>query len=57
MFLDIAWIKEKLPNAAEHIKRKLPSMYHQFKQLADFDITRSPWKSAPRRITSWAAFA
>src|SRR2546429_7679460 len=35
VFLDIAWIKEKLPNAAEHIKKKLPSMYHQFKQLAN----------------------
>ena len=34
VFLDIAWIKEKLPNAAEHIKKKLPSMYHQFKELA-----------------------
>src|SRR6059058_4331549 len=34
VFLDIAWIKQKMPNAAEHIKRKLPSMYHQFKQLA-----------------------
>ena len=25
VFLDIAWIKEKLPNAVEHIKKKLPS--------------------------------
>ena len=40
VYLDIAWIKEKMPNSAEHIKRKLPSMYHQFKQLADIDITR-----------------
>jgi succinate dehydrogenase / fumarate reductase flavoprotein subunit len=39
-FLDIAWIKEKLPNAEEHIKKKLPSMYHQFKQLANVDITK-----------------
>ena len=39
VFLDIAWIKERIPNAAEHIKKKLPSMYHQFKQLADIDIT------------------
>src|SRR5947199_10166925 len=31
-----------MPNAAEHIKRKLPSMYHQFKQLADIDITDEP---------------
>src|SRR6478609_1610553 len=35
VFLDIAWIKEKLPNAREHIKKKLPSMYHQFMQLAE----------------------
>jgi len=42
VFLDISWIKAKIPNAAEHIKRKLPSMYHQFKQLADIDITREP---------------
>jgi succinate dehydrogenase / fumarate reductase flavoprotein subunit len=34
VFLDIAWIKKKIPNGAEHIKKKLPSMYHQFKQLA-----------------------
>ena len=40
VFLDIAWIKERMPNAAEHIKKKLPSMYHQFKQLADIDITK-----------------
>src|SRR5437773_7052232 len=37
VYLDISWIKQKMPNAAEHIKRKLPSMYHQFKQLADID--------------------
>ncbi|MGA3268396.1 MAG: fumarate reductase/succinate dehydrogenase flavoprotein subunit [Verrucomicrobiota bacterium] len=47
VFLDIAWIKEKLPNAAEHIKRKLPSMYHQFKQLADLDITQEPMEIGP----------
>src|SRR5213594_3918419 len=47
VYLDIAWIKEKLPNAAEHIKRKLPSMYHQFKQLADIDITREPMEVGP----------
>jgi succinate dehydrogenase / fumarate reductase flavoprotein subunit len=47
VFLDIAWIKEKLPNAAEHIKRKLPSMYHQFKQLGDIDITREPMEVGP----------
>src|SRR4030095_10285081 len=47
VFLDIAWIKEKLPNAAAHIQRKLPSMYHQFKQLADIDITREPMEIGP----------
>src|SRR6188768_2952738 len=29
VYLDIAWIKERLPNASEHIHKKLPSMYHQ----------------------------
>jgi succinate dehydrogenase / fumarate reductase flavoprotein subunit len=47
VFLDIAWIKEKLPNAAEHIKRKLPSMYHQFKELAGVDITKEPMEVGP----------
>jgi succinate dehydrogenase / fumarate reductase flavoprotein subunit len=46
-FLDIAWIKEKIPNAAEHIKKKLPSMYHQFKQLANVDITKEPMEVGP----------
>jgi succinate dehydrogenase / fumarate reductase flavoprotein subunit len=47
VLLDIAWIKSRMPNAAEHIKRKLPSMYHQFKQLADIDITREPMEVGP----------
>jgi len=47
VFLDIAWIKERIANAAEHIKRKLPSMYHQFKQLADIDITQEPMEVGP----------
>ena len=47
VFLDIAWIQEKLPNAPEHIRRKLPSMYHQFKELADIDITREPMEVGP----------
>ena len=47
VFLDIAWIKEKLPNAQEHIRRKLPSMYHQFKELADIDITEEPMEVGP----------
>jgi succinate dehydrogenase / fumarate reductase, flavoprotein subunit len=47
VFLDISWIKERLPKAEEHIKRKLPSMYHQFKQLADLDITGEPMEVGP----------
>jgi len=47
VFLDISWIKEKISNAPEHIKRKLPSMYHQFKQLADLDITTTPMEVGP----------
>lgn len=48
VYLDIAWIKEKLgPAAAEHIKRKLPSMYHQFKELAGVDITSEAMEVGP----------
>src|SRR3954453_15199189 len=47
VFLDIAWIKERLSGGAEHIKKKLPSMYHQFKQLADIDITAVPMEVGP----------
>ena len=46
-FLDIAWIKEKISNSEEHIKKKLPSMYHQFKQLANLDITKEPMEVGP----------
>lgn len=47
VFLDIAWIKSKVPNSAELIKKKLPSMYHQFKKLADIDITKEPMEVGP----------
>jgi succinate dehydrogenase / fumarate reductase flavoprotein subunit len=47
VFLDIAWIKDRISNGAEHIKRKLPSMYHQFKQLAEIDITQVPMEVGP----------
>jgi succinate dehydrogenase / fumarate reductase flavoprotein subunit len=47
VYLDIAWIKARIPNAADHIKKKLPSMYHQFKQLADIDITKEPMEVGP----------
>jgi succinate dehydrogenase / fumarate reductase flavoprotein subunit len=42
VFLDIA---SRLP--AEDVKRKLPSMYHQFKELADVDITAEPMEVGP----------
>jgi len=42
VFLDIA---SRLP--AETIKKKLPSMYHQFKELAEVDITREPMEVGP----------
>jgi len=32
---------------AEYVKRKLPSMYHQFKELADVDITQGPMEVGP----------
>jgi len=47
VFLDISWIGKRLKNAGEHIKKKLPSMYHQFKQLADIDITKEPMEVGP----------
>src|SRR5439155_22508305 len=47
VLLDIAWIKDKMPNAAEHIKKKLPSMYHQFMQLAGIDITKEAMEIGP----------
>src|SRR6187431_3372176 len=47
VYVDIAWIKEKLSGAEAHIKRKLPSMYHQFKELGDIDITKEPMEVGP----------
>ena len=42
VFLDIASRR-----SAEDIKKKLPSMYHQFKELADVDITAAPMEVGP----------
>jgi succinate dehydrogenase / fumarate reductase flavoprotein subunit len=42
VFLDIA---SRRP--AEFIKKKLPSMYHQFKELAEVDITKEPMEVGP----------
>jgi succinate dehydrogenase / fumarate reductase flavoprotein subunit len=47
VYLDISWIKNKLPNAEEHIRKKLPGMFHQFKKLADIDITKEPMEVGP----------
>jgi succinate dehydrogenase / fumarate reductase flavoprotein subunit len=43
------WMRKRRPgfNAAEHWKRKLPSMYHQFKELGNVDITRQPMEVGP----------
>ncbi|TMG22604.1 MAG: fumarate reductase/succinate dehydrogenase flavoprotein subunit [Chloroflexi bacterium] len=41
VFLDISYLP------AEHVRRKLPSMYEQFKELADVDITRGPMEVGP----------
>jgi succinate dehydrogenase / fumarate reductase flavoprotein subunit len=32
---------------SEYVKKKLPSMYHQFKELADVDITKEPMEVGP----------
>jgi succinate dehydrogenase / fumarate reductase flavoprotein subunit len=40
-FLDISYLP------ADRVKRKLPSMYHQFMELADVDITKAPMEVGP----------
>jgi len=47
VFLDIAWIKQRIKNAPDHIKKKLPGMYHQFMELAGVDITQEPMEVGP----------
>ena len=42
VFLDVS---KRLP--ADEIKRRLPSMWHQFKELADVDITEQPMEVGP----------
>lgn len=41
VFLDVSH------RGAEYVKKKLPSMYHQFKELADVDITAGPMEVGP----------
>lgn len=40
-YLDISWRDE------EEVKKKLPGMYHQFKELAAVDITKQPMEVGP----------
>src|SRR5262249_24100075 len=62
VFLDVSWlgkpdafagykdpgyIRQRIPDAVVHIKKKLPSMYHQFKELGGLDITRGPMEVGP----------
>ena len=47
VYLDIAWIRENMANAPGHIRKKLPSMYHQFKELAGVDITAERMEVGP----------
>jgi succinate dehydrogenase / fumarate reductase, flavoprotein subunit len=47
VFLYIAWIKQRIKNAPDHIKKKLPGMYHQFMELAGVDITQEPMEVGP----------
>jgi succinate dehydrogenase / fumarate reductase flavoprotein subunit len=42
VFLDIASRRDP-----DYIRRRLPSMYHQFKELADVDITKQPMEVGP----------
>ena len=42
VFLDISSRRD-----ADYIRRRLPSMYHQFKELADIDITTAPMEVGP----------
>jgi succinate dehydrogenase / fumarate reductase flavoprotein subunit len=42
IFLDIASRRD-----ADYIRKRLPSMYHQFKELADVDITAEPMEIGP----------
>src|SRR5436189_4369172 len=43
------WFGKRTPkfDAAEHWKKKLPSMYHQFKELGGLDITKEPMEVGP----------
>ncbi|WP_395104293.1 fumarate reductase/succinate dehydrogenase flavoprotein subunit [Actinomadura sp. SCN-SB] len=40
-------VVDRMPGGAEEIKRRLPAMHHQFKELADVDITKEPMEVGP----------
>ncbi|MFI0410972.1 fumarate reductase/succinate dehydrogenase flavoprotein subunit [Actinomadura sp. 3N508] len=40
-------VVDRMPGGAEEIRRRLPSMYHQFKELADVDITAEAMEVGP----------
>jgi succinate dehydrogenase / fumarate reductase flavoprotein subunit len=40
-------VVDRMPGGAAEIVRRLPSMYHQFKELADVDITQEPMEVGP----------
>ena len=40
-------VVDRMAGGTEEIRRKLPSMYHQFKELADVDITAEPMEVGP----------
>jgi succinate dehydrogenase / fumarate reductase flavoprotein subunit len=46
-FKDSAYVSSRIKNPAEHIKKKLPSMYHQFKELGGLDLTKEPMEVGP----------
>src|SRR6476619_6215563 len=47
VYLDISWLRDRVRDHEEHIKKKLPSMYHQFMQLAGIDITKEAMEVGP----------
>lgn len=46
-FKDPEFVRSRIKDPVEHIKKKLPSMYHQFKELGGLDITKEPMEVGP----------
>ena len=55
VFLDISWIKERLTNGAEHIRKSCRACITSSNSSPISTSPPSRWKSARPRITSWAA--